>query len=513
MTTATQEIEQLDVVIIGGGLSGIAAAYYLQRHHPQRSYAILESREATGGTWDLFRYPGIRSDSDLHTLGYAFKPWIHEDSIAKGDDILAYIRETATENGIDPKIRLQHRVATARFKSEDARWSLEVERGDTGESTRISCQWIFCATGYYIYEEGFTPAFEGTDRFEGPIIHPQHWPEDLDYEGKRVVVIGSGATAVTLIPAMTDKAEHVTMLQRSPSYVMPVPAQDSVANLLRRFLRDETAYRLVRRKNIFLQRAVYGLCKRYPKQARKLIRKVNEKQLPEDFDIDTHFNPRYGPWDQRLCASPDGDLFTELRRGTASIVTDTIETFTERGLLLGSGEELEADIIITATGLNMRAMGGIDIFVDGEPINLHETVAFRSMMLSGVPNFAFAVGYTNASWTLRVDLVCEHWCRLMSHMDRTGEEICVAERDDRQELELTPLMTLSAGYVQRAASQLPRQAGRAPWELSLHYADDVKLLIDGSVEGEGLSFRGKVDPAERATTRSVLGVARDRAAA
>ena len=415
----------VDVLIVGAGISGIGAAYYLQREHPGRSYAILEARGASGGTWDLFRYPGIRSDSDLQTFGYEFKPWRDEDAIASADKILAYLRETATEHGIDDRIRYHHRVRTASWSSETARWTVEVERGDTGERATLSCNWLFCASGYYRYDEGFTPHFEGRERFAGQIIHPQQWPEDLDCTGKRVLVIGSGATAVTLVPAIADTAAHVTMLQRTPSYVMPVPSKDKLANRLRRLLGDERAYAITRRKNIFRQQAVWRFCQRFPKAARRIIRHYNVKMLPAGYPVDEHFNPPYGPWDQRLCAVPNGDLFRAIGKGKASIVTDRIVTFTEAGVQLASGRELAADIIVTATGLNVQAMGGMALVVDGEPVRLPDTVAYKGMMLSGVPNFAFAVGYTNSSWTLKVGLLCEHFCRLLAYLDANGYDTAV----------------------------------------------------------------------------------------
>ena len=366
--TASQPTS-VDVLIVGAGISGIGAAYYLQREHPQRSYAILEARGASGGTWDLFRYPGIRSDSDLHTFGYEFKPW-RDDAIADGDRILAYLREAASEHGIDQKIHFQSKVLNASWSSRDARWSVEIERTDTGERETLSCNWIFCAGGYYRYDEGFSPRFEGRERFRGQVVHPQHWPQDLDHAGRRVLVIGSGATAVTLVPAMAGTAAHVTMLQRTPSYVMPMPSKDKLANRLRTLLGDERGYAVTRRKNILRQQAIWRFCQKYPKAARRLIRHFNVKMLPEGYPVDEHFNPPYGPWDQRLCAAPNGDLFRAIREGKASVVTDRITTFTEDGVLLESGRTLEADIIVTATGLNVQAMGGMTLTVDGQPVRL-----------------------------------------------------------------------------------------------------------------------------------------------
>ncbi|HZQ32804.1 MAG TPA: NAD(P)/FAD-dependent oxidoreductase [Mycobacterium sp.] len=476
----------LDVLIVGAGISGIGAAYYLQSRQPEKSYAILEARGATGGTWDLFRYPGIRSDSDLHTFGYEFKPWEDEDAIASADKILAYLRETAAENGIDRHIRFHHKVLGAEWSSADARWFVDVERTDTGERLTITANWLFSAGGYYRYDEGFTPHFEGRDRFRGKIIHPQQWPEDLDYRGKRVVVIGSGATAVTLVPAMAGDAAHVTMLQRSPTYIMPVPSKDTIANALQKVLGKHRGYALTRRKNMLKQRAVYRVCQRYPRAARRLIRYINAKQLPAGYPVDEHFNPAYNPWDQRLCAVPNADLFKAISDGKASVVTDRIVTFTERGIALESGAELEADIIVTATGLNLQAFGGLNLSVDSEPVNLPDTVAYKSMLLSGVPNFAFVFGYTNSSWTLKVGPLCEHFCRLLAHMDAHGYDTCRPEAPSG--LATRPLLEFSAGYVQRAVDQLPRQGADGPWQMVMDFRRDVEVLRNGPVTDEHLTF-------------------------
>ncbi|MDI3288025.1 NAD(P)/FAD-dependent oxidoreductase [Polyangium sp. 15x6] len=486
--------EHVEVLIVGAGISGIGAAYYLQREHPSKSYAILEARGALGGTWDLFRYPGIRSDSDLHTFGYAFKPWESDKAIAGADAILAYLRETAAENGIDRKVRFHHKVLAAAWSSDDARWVVDIERSDTGERLTITCRWLFCAGGYYRYDEGYTPRFEGTERFGGRIVHPQHWPEDLDYAGKRVVVIGSGATAVTLVPAMAETAAHVTMLQRTPTYILPQPSEDAIANLLRRILPRDQAYRFTRRKNIAMQRAIWRFCQSYPRTARRLIRYINAKQLPKGYPVDEHFNPPYDPWDQRLCAVPDADLFKAIRGGRASVVTDAIETFTERGIELKSGRELEADIIVTATGLKLQVCGGIALTVDGAPVHLSDKVAFKGMMLDGVPNFAFAIGYTNSSWTLKIGLLCEHFCRLLRYMDEHGHTICRPEPRDPT-MPTRPLLDFAAGYVQRSIHELPRQGDRAPWLMSMDYHSDTKLLREDSVEDQNLRFFSHVRPA------------------
>jgi cation diffusion facilitator CzcD-associated flavoprotein CzcO len=491
VVTTSQNIEHVDVLIIGGGISGIGAAYYLQTQQPTKSYAILEARGATGGTWDLFRYPGIRSDSDLHTFGYEFKPWEDEDAIASADKILAYLRETVAENGIDRHVRFHHKVLGAAWSSDDARWRVEVERLDKDTHTRtrstISANWLFAAGGYYRYDEGFTPNFEGRERFRGQIVHPQHWPQDLDYRGKRVVVIGSGATAVTLVPAMADDAAHVTMLQRSPTYIMPVPQRDAIANALKKVLGADRGYAITRRKNMVQQRTIYRLCQRYPRAARRLIRHINARQLPAGYPVDEHFNPSYNPWDQRLCAVPNADLFKAIKDGKASVVTDRIVTFTERGIALESGDELEADIIITATGLNLQAFGGISLTVDDEPVRLSDTVAYKSMMLSGVPNFAFVFGYTNSSWTLKVGPLCEHFCRLLAHMDAHGYDTCYAEAEPG--METRPLLDLSAGYVQRAVADLPRQGDSGPWQMVMDFRRDVEVLRDGPVTDDSLRFR------------------------
>ncbi len=475
------------MLIVGAGISGIGAAYYLQRDRPGTAYAILEARGATGGTWDLFRYPGIRSDSDLHTFGYEFRPWTAEASIAGAEDILAYLRATAAEYGIDRRVRLHHRVLSAAWSTDEARWTVEVERTDTGERVRLSCGWLFAACGYYRYDEGYTPRFEGVERFRGEVVHPQHWPEDLDYAGRRVVVVGSGATAVTLVPAMAGTAAHVTMLQRTPTYVLPIPSVDPLTKLARRLLPPDRAHALMRRKNIAQQRLVWWFCQRFPRAARRFIRWVNRKHLPEGYPVDEHFNPPYDPWDQRLCLVPDGDLFEAIRAGTASVVTDHIEAFTERGVRLASGRELAADVVVTATGLNLLPFGGIALAVDGEPVRLPERVVFKGLMLSGVPNFCGAIGYTSASWTLKVGLLCEHFCRLLAYMDAHGYTVCRPEVAD-PEMPTRPLLDFGAGYVQRSIDALPRQGDRFPWLMPVDYHIDARVLRTGRVDDEHLRF-------------------------
>ncbi len=493
MAPVSRDLEHLDVLVIGAGISGIGVGRYLTTELPSKSFAIFEGRGASGGTWDLFRYPGIRSDSDLHTFGYEFKPWRDQESIASAPRILDYLRQTAAENGLDEHIRYHHKVVSVDWSPEQAHWVVDVEHGETGEALRVTAGWVFCAGGYYRYDEGYTPHFEGRERFQGQIVHPQHWPEDLAYAGKRVVVIGSGATAVTLVPAIAEEAEHVTMLQRTPSYIMPVPKVDALANKLRSLLGEDRAYAITRRKNIAQQRAVWLFCQRFPKAARKVIRSVNAKQLPEGYPVDEHFNPPYDPWDQRLCAVPDGDLFRPLRSGKASMVTDRITTFTEKGILLASGEELEADIIVTATGLNLQLFGGIDVRVEGRSVVPSETVAYRGMMLSGVPNFAFAIGYTNSSWTLKIGLLCEYFCRLLAYMDEHGHDAAWAVADP--DMPTRPLLDFDAGYVKRSLDQLPKQGAERPWLMSMSYHEDRRLLRGGDVVDEGLHFSGPTDHA------------------
>ncbi len=479
--------EHVDVLIVGAGLSGIGAAYHLQRDLPGKSYAILEAREATGGTWDIFRYPGIRSDSDLHTYGYAFKPWTDEKSIADGPAILRYIRQTASENGIDEHIRFGYRVLRSEWCSEDARWTVHAERADTGERLRMTCSWLLCASGYFRYDHGYQPHFEGAERFHGPIVHPQSWPQDLDYTGKRVVVIGSGATAVTLVPAMTDRAAHVTMLQRSPTYVISLPERDALANLLGRVLPAERAYAITRRKNIWLQRTIYNLSQSRPRLVKRLLRRSLERQLPPGYDIDRHFTPDYNPWDQRLCAVPDGDLFAAISAGTASVVTDRIVELTERGIRLASGEELEADIIVTATGLDLLALGGIEVLVDGQQAQLPEKLVYKSAMLSDVPNMMFVFGYTNSSWTLKLDLVCDYVCRLIAYMDRRGYDSCTPVNHSPS-MPTRPFLDFGAGYVRRAVDKFPRQGTEGPWQVKMSYAQDLQVLRDGELDDGVLRF-------------------------
>jgi len=488
--------EHFDVLIVGAGLSGIGAADILQRESPDRTYAILEARERMGGTWDLFRYPGIRSDSDMHTLGYRRRPWTEAKAIADGPSIRAYIERTARAAGVDRHVRYGHRVVRASWSTDEARWTVEVERADSGERGQLTCAFLYGCTGYYRYDEGFSPRFAGTERFRGPIVHPQHWPEDLGYAGKRVVVIGSGATAVTLVPALAATAAHVTMLQRSPTYIVAVPEEDPVANWLRRRLPEGPAYAVTRWKNVAMTTLSYRFARRFPRAMRRLVRWGVVRQLPEGYDVDTHFKPRYDPWDQRLCMVPDGDLFRAIRHGRASVVTDRIETFTETGIRLASGRELEADVVVTATGLNLLVFGGIEMEVDGERVDPPKAMTYKGMMLSGVPNFAFALGYTNASWTLKADLTSEHVARLLNHMRDSGSTVVVPERDPSGEEH--PLLDFQAGYVLRSLDRFPKQGSRPPWRMRQSYPQDLVALRYGRVDDEGLRFSA---PARRLPVR------------
>ncbi|MFT4044657.1 MAG: NAD(P)/FAD-dependent oxidoreductase [Gordonia sp. (in: high G+C Gram-positive bacteria)] len=506
MPTTATPVESLDILIVGAGLSGLGAGHYVTTLLPDKRFAILEGRESIGGTWDLFRYPGIRSDSDLHTFGFEFKPWVDKQSIADADRILKYLHEAVDEDKLTEHIRLQHKVVALNWSTADQLWTADVERGDTGERFQITARWVYAGSGYYNYDEGYTPVFEGADRFTGRIVHPQHWPQDLDYAGKKVVVIGSGATAVTLLPAMADKTAHITMLQRTPTYIVPLPKHDPIANIGRKVLGDERGYALARVKNIAQQRLLYETCQRFPKTARKAIRKINAALLPEGYDVDTHFNPPYNPWDQRLCAVPDGDLFRTLRTGKASVVTDRIKTFTETGILLESGNELEADIIVTATGLNVRLFGGISLAIDGVPVVIRDHVMYRGTMLSGIPNLVLAIGYTNSSWTLKIGLVCEYWCRLVKYMDRRGYAEVQPVIDAGAETR--PALDFGAGYIQRVTDQLPRQGTQAPWTMAMSYYKDRKFLNEDVADYENLRFTRTAAPPQdliELSTESAVG--------
>jgi monooxygenase len=488
--------EHVDVLIVGAGLTGIGAGCHLRRACPDRSFLILEGRETIGGTWDLFRYPGIRSDSDMQTLGYEFAPWRHAQSIADGASILQYVKDTAAEYHVDERVRFGHEVRSVAWDSADSTWTVHAVQVGTGEPVQLSCSFVLMCTGYYDYAGGYTPQFAGAEDFAGDIVHPQRWPEDLDYAGKRVVVIGSGATAITLVPAMARTAAHVTMLQRSPSYVVSLPGVDPLATLARRWLPEMAAYQLVRWKNVALMGISYQLSRRLPRFMKAVIRHGVRARLPADFDVDAHFTPRYDPWDQRLCVCPDGDLFAALSSGTASIVTDQVERFTERGIALASGDELEADIIITATGLRLQAIGGTTLSVDGQEVRLSDTLAYRGMMLSGVPNLALTIGYTNASWTLKADLTADYICRLLNHMRAHGYRECVAP-DDIPGVQRRPLLDLTSGYVQRSIQDFPSQGSERPWRVRQNYALDLMDFRRAELEDGVLRFsRGAVAAAE-----------------
>jgi cation diffusion facilitator CzcD-associated flavoprotein CzcO len=468
-------VDHLDVLIVGAGLSGIGAGHYLQQECPWASYAIFEARDAIGGTWDLFRYPGIRSDSDMFTLGYSFRPWDGEKSIADGDSILQYIKDTASESGVDQHIRFNHRIVTADWSSDQARWNIVAERTDTGEAVQFTCGFIFSCSGYYRYDHGYLPDFAGMADFAGTIVHPQAWPADLDYEGKRVVVIGSGATAVTLVPAMADAADHVTMLQRSPTYIASLPAKDPIADLLRRRLPSRLSGPAIRWLKALLTQGSYALSKRWPEMVKRVLRRQLQRQLPAGYDIDTHFTPRYNPWDQRLCVVPNGDLFKAISAGRVSVVTDQIDTFTEKGLLLQSGQQLEADIVVTATGIELLFMGGIQLSVDGEAVDITTKLTYKGMMLEGVPNLALAIGYTNASWTLKCDLTCDYVCRMLNHMRAVGKRQCTPVNHDAT-ISPRPLLGLTSGYIQRSADRFPKQGSAFPWQVHQSYLRDYRAL-------------------------------------
>jgi monooxygenase len=484
--------EHFDVVIIGAGLSGIDAGYHLNQFAPNKRYVILENRDRIGGTWDLFRYPGIRSDSDMLTMGYRFKPWTHQSTISPGETIRDYIVETARENGIDTHIRFRHKVARASWDSATARWTVDAERrpitsAAETERVRFTASFLLSCAGYYRYSAGYTPEFAGRDRFKGPIIHPQFWPEDFDYAAKRVIVIGSGATAVTLVPAMARTAGHVTMLQRSPTYYVSRPEKDVVANALRRILPARWAYMIPRWRNIVLQRVLFNMARRKPQQtAERLVHGV-AKLLPSGYDVKTHFTPKYNPWDQRLCLVPDADFFEAITDGRVDVVTDHVDTFVENGIKLMSGRELKADVIVTATGLQLEMLGGTQVVVDGNPIDFGKTYTYKGMMFSGVPNLASVFGYTNASWTLRADLICEWVCRLLKTMDEKGVDIVVPKPADA-DMTRRPWLDFSSGYVSRSLDLLPKQGPRAPWRQNQNYFTDIKEMRKAPIEDEALVF-------------------------
>ena len=486
--------EHFDVVVVGAGISGIGTGYHLQDKCPDRTYVILEGREAMGGTWDLFRYPGIRSDSDMHTLGFAFHPWTRAKSIADGPSIRDYVNETAVEYGIDRHIRYKHHVKSAAWSTEDARWTVEATGAD-GEPVTFTCNFLTMCSGYYNYARGYTPEFAGTDDFAGQIVHPQFWPEDLDYADKRVVVIGSGATAVTLVPELAKQAAHVTMLQRSPTYVVSRPGEDKVANWLRDKLPDKMAYGITRWKNVLMGMFFYRMARNKPEKTKERLLGMVREHLGPDYDVATHFTPRYNPWDQRLCLVPDADLFDALNGGKASVVTDTIDRFVAGGIALSSGETLAADVVVTATGLDLQLMSGVAFSTDGAPVDLGKALQYKGMMFSDVPNLTYTFGYTNASWTLKADLVATYVCRLLNTMKKRGVRQATPHNDDPT-MTVEPFVNFSSGYIQRAADQLPKQGSKKPWRLNQNYALDLMALRFGSVDNS-MTFSNPVPVREK----------------
>ncbi|MEW5686205.1 MAG: NAD(P)/FAD-dependent oxidoreductase [Pseudomonadota bacterium] len=480
--------EHFDVLIVGAGLSGIGAGYHLKTACPDRSYVILEGRDAIGGTWDLFRYPGIRSDSDMYTLGYAFKPWTEAKAIADGPSILSYVRKTAAENGIDRHIRYNYMVKRVSWSTEAAAWTVEADVA--GQPVRFTCSFLFLCGGYYSYEGGYTPDFPGVDSFKGRLVHPQKWPKDLDYSGKKVVVIGSGATAVTLVPEMAKTAAHVTMLQRSPTYVVSRPAEDKMANWLRSVLPGKLAYDIVRWRNVLFGMYFFKMAREKPAAVKANILKMVREQLGPDYDVDKHFTPTYNPWDQRLCLVPDADMFQQIKAGRATVVTDHIDTFTETGIRLKSGETIEADVVVSATGLVLEVWNGVEVSVDGKRVDASQTLSYKGMMYEGVPNMASAFGYTNASWTLKCDLTCEYVCRILNHMKKTGQRQVTPVNTDPS-VTFEPWLDFSSGYVQRAMAKFPKQGNKAPWRLDQNYAKDLMNLRYTKLEDGVLRFTNR----------------------
>ena len=496
-------MEHVDVIIVGAGLSGVGGACHLRRECPQKSFVILEGRASMGGTWDLFRYPGVRSDSDMYTLGYRFRPWLGAKAMADGPSILNYIRDTATDYGIDKTIRYNHRVRRAEWSSDQARWTVEVETGSDQRIERLTCSFLYLCTGYYDYDSGYTPEWRGVERFRGKVVHPQKWPEDLDYTDKRIVVIGSGATAVTLVPALAERAAHVTMLQRSPSYIVSRPAEDKLANFLRRVLPNRAAYMLSRWKNVLSSTFFYNLARKRPRVFKWMVARGVRTQLGQQYDP-KHFTPPYNPWDQRLCLVPDSDLFRSIRDGHVSVVTDQIETFTEDGLQLSSGAQLNADIIVTATGLVLKLFSGMQLVVNNTPVDLPRKLVYKGMMFSDVSNFAFAIGYTNASWTLKCDLAAEYVCRLLNHMDRHGYSTCTPRIND-PDVGDQPVIDFNSGYVLRSLHTLPRQGLKTPWRLHQNYVRDLSLMRYGRVDDGTMEFKSAPVAGHEATRHAEAG--------
>ena len=475
----------IDVLIVGAGLSGIGAAWWLQKECPGKTYAILEQREAIGGTWDLFRYPGIRSDSDMYTLGYAFRPWTEAKAIADGPSILKYVRDTAREAGIDKRIRFGHKVLAASWDSTTARWTVTAET--EGRRLTVSASFLMMCSGYYRYDAGYAPTFAGQDKFKGRIVHPQKWTEDVDHAGKEVIVIGSGATAVTLVPQMAKTAKHVTMLQRSPTYIVSRPAEDKMANWLRTWLPSKWAYGLTRWRNVLMTMYIYDRSRKHPAKVAEFITGQAQKAIGPDFDVKTHLTPNYNPWDQRMCLIPDGDMFASLKAGTSSIVTDLIETFTETGIKLKSGKELPADLIVTATGLDLLFLGGMQVSVDGAAIDMPRQLTYKAMMYSAVPNLVSVFGYTNASWTLKADLTCEYVCRLINWMDAHSVQAATPTNTDPAVTEV-PWFDLTSGYVQRTVDRFPKQGSKLPWKVNQNYLRDIKLLRKSKLDDGVIKF-------------------------
>ena len=477
-----------NVVVVGAGISGIGAGYHLQKQCPNKSFVILEGRETFGGTWDLFRYPGIRSDSDMHTMGFRFKPWIDERFIADGPSIINYLDETISENNLKDKIKYQRKVLTSSWSSSESKWTLEVENIKSGTIDKYTCNFLMCCGGYYNYEEGYNPDIKNQDQFNGPIIHPQKWPEDLNYQNKKVVIIGSGATAVTIVPAMADDVEHITMLQRSPTYFMAAPDKDMIGNFFKRIFPQKTAYFLTRWKNILMGNFFYNRCIKNPEKVKEMLINGVRDHLGKDYDIETHFTPRYKPWDERLCFVPNADFFEAMKAGKASVVTDHIDEFTENGIKLKSGKVLDADIIIKATGLNLQFLNGIDVKVDNEKVDISEKLAFKGRMFNGIPNLACSFGYARASWTLGADLSSEYTCKLLNYMDKHGYDYCTPEVGEDVKEEGTYL-NLSSGYVKRAINRMPKQGSKAPWQGNQSYLSDVTEVRWGSITDNDLHFK------------------------
>lgn len=480
-------VSYYDVIIVGAGLSGIGAAYHLQTECPKKSFTVLEGRAAMGGTWDLFKYPGIRSDSDMYTLGFPFNPWSNAKAIADGPTILQYIKDTAAKFGIDKKIKFNHKVIDASWSDAEKMWTLKIAPHEGVQHETLKCKFLTMCSGYYNYENGYTPEFPGIENYKGKVVHPQKWTSDINYENKKVVIIGSGATAVTLVPEMAKKAAKVTMLQRSPTYIMSLPSVDKVAEFFKKILPEKAAYSVIRWKNVFLSIFLYNASKKYPKAIKNFILKGIKKQLGDKYDL-KHFDPKYNPWDQRLCLVPDGDLFKAIKKGKAEIVTDTINTFTDKGIKLNSGNELEADLIVTATGLKVQLLGGMTIHINGELGDTSKTHAYRGVMFSDVPNFAFTVGYTNASWTLKCDLSCQFVTKVINYMDAHNYEVCVP-RFDSNAFETEPLLDFNAGYVLRALDVLPKQGSKHPWKVYQNYVKDVMALKWSGVDDEYLEYK------------------------